>query len=67
MEVYLLETYYTECEQCQDIVLHVPGTDIWLIDVGYSEERIENALFTKRFRVSAALMDEDLLTYLGEL
>jgi len=62
MEVWLLETYYNGT-MYEEILLHIPGTDLWLGDTGCVSEHIEDIDFA-----DTVWDDPDLLfTYLGEL
>ena len=66
IEVYLLECIYAGTTS-EEILLHLPNTDIWLGDEGYREERIVNLSFTKLFWEKVEEQQEDYLVYIGEL
>lgn len=68
MEVWLLETYYSEEEQFNQILLHLPGTDYWFGCCGYEDYvNLESIPWTKLFWDSVANEVNDKLTYLGDL
>lgn len=68
MDVYLIEVFEEEVNGgCYEyMTLHLPGTDIWLDNVGYNCEHIENIKYTDKFWRCVA-EGNVLLTRLGEL
>ena len=65
MEVWLLENKYEDGSEYDELVLHVPRTNIWLINSGLSGEHLEDAHFTQLFW--DRMDEEHLLTRLGSL
>lgn len=65
MEVWLLETVYDDEEHFLEIFWHVPDTDVWITDTGYSRETLKNAEFTQTFWNE--LGDTCMFTRLGEI
>ena len=61
MEIWLIECLY-DGENVHELSLHLPDTDIWIVDSGYTKERLENAYYTEKF-----WNDSDvLMTFLGK-
>jgi len=69
MEVYLQEWFDMDIDgplEFTEIMLHVPGTNIWIVDCGLDREQLEAMNYTSIWRKHAA-EGKILLTKLGEL
>ena len=66
MEIWLDEWCDEEIEY-QTILLHIPGTDIWIGDTGYSQEHLEAINFTQMYWDEEAFGDRAQLTKIGKL
>lgn len=68
MEVYLLETFYSETERYEQILLQLPGTSYWFGTYLFNDyTTLESICFTEKFWESVSTQKNDKLTYLGRL
>ena len=64
-EIWLLESHHVYDGTYAELYIHIPDTDLWFTDIGYSEEDIVSVGFTKSFWDKLGINDN--LEYLGDL